>query len=668
MDDHPPSWQGNGLQHLAAVVALPHNVTRTNFFLPHAHDALAKPVDGVLLARALVENFTLTSLELYRCQLDVKAISALAQALSVNKYITYVGLARNRFYTDGGIMVAEMLKVNQTIVSLDLSWNELRDPCAVSLAEALTMNNSLQRLHLDKNRISGDGGSALAQAVASNGKLRTISISQNNINAFGLGFLGKALTAHHGASALQGLDLSANAVAPEGMFSLFSSLATATRASTLVTLNLGFNKIGGSSILVLGSALMKMPAVRELNLENTLLQYTPELREFCRAVAVHPALVNLSLARNNIGDEGVDCVCEALAVAGLVKYLDLSECGITKKSLEESLLKLTKECKQLQTLHLSDNNFSEDGAGAAIAKVVAATQSVAFLGLQRCRLGAHGMDGLCTTLQFRSPSFTGLSLRGNRFGDAGFAQLLPFVLHHAHLRFLDIAQNDVTSFVHPRLCDVFQTNFELPYLVLEDDIVFTPENAKLSWEDVAHRTTAPSGATLLPPLCNAAVEMQTGLPPSAIFATYSAAVGSSMRRQVEESSNLVQGLVLHAGQPVRHCHVWDGDKTGTVPQLGAPGSFAGGPSDAIGVGKLENNIGGLLVSDDQLRREFNRLDVTGSGFLTSSDFKRVYRSMEHFGVERSEKEIDRVLRHYGGGIDQITFDIFCVVMLKLAQH
>lgn len=668
MDDHPPSWENNGLQHLSLVVSLPQNITRTNFFLPNAFDALARPVDGVVLAKTLVENYTLTSLELYRCQLDVSAISALAQALSVNKYITYVGLARNRFYTEGGIMVAEMLKVNQTIVTIDLSWNELRDPCAVSLAEALTMNNSLQRIHLDRNRISGDGGSALAQAVANNGKLRMVSISQNNINAFGLGFLGKALTAHHGSSALQGLDISANAVPAEGMFSLFSSLATASRASTLVTLNVGFNKIGGSSILILGSALMKMPSLRELNLENTLLEHTPELREFCRAVAVHPALVNVSLARNNLGDEGADCICEALAVAGLVKYLDLSECSIAKRSLDECLLKLTKECKQLLTLHLGDNDFSEPGAGAAIAKVVGATQSVTFLGLQRCKLGAHGMDGMCTSLQFRSPSFTGLSLRGNRIGDAGFAQLLPFVLHHAHLKFLDIAQNDITSFVHPRLCDIFQTNFELPFLTLEDDTVFTPENVKLTWEEVSHRTSAPSSLALLPPLCNAATEMQTGLPPSATFATYSAAIGSTMRRQVEATNNLVHGLVPFAGQPVRHCHVWEGDRTGTIPQLGAQGNFSGGPSDAVSVAKLENNIGGLLVSDDQLRREFNRLDVTGTGHLTSGDFKKVYRSMEHFGVERSDKEIDRVLRHYGGGIDQITFDIFCVVMLKLAQH
>lgn len=666
MDDHPPSWDTNGLQHLSTVVTLPQNIIRTNFFLPHAHDALAKPVDGVVLARALVENFTLTSLELYRCQLDVKAISALAQALSVNKYITYVGLARNRFYTEGGIMIAETLKVNQTIVALDLSWNELRDPCAVSIAEALTMNNSLQRLHLDKNRISGDGGSALSQALACNSKLRIVTLSQNNINAFGLGFLGKALTAHHGASTIQGLDISANAVSSEGMFSLFSSLATATRPSTLVTLNIGFNKIGGSSILVLGSALMKMPALRELNLENTLLEYTPEFRDFCRALAVHPALVNVSFARNNLSDDGVDCLCEALAVAGHVKYLDLSECGTTVKSLD-SLKRLVKVCKHLQTVHLSDNNFSEEGAGEALANVIASTQSITFIGLQRCRLGLHGMGGLCTTLQFRSPSFTGLSLRGNRFGDAGFAQLLPFILHHAHLRFLDVAQNDITSFVHPRLVDIFQTNIELPYLVIEDDTVFTPDNVKLTWEDVSRKTCAPAALTFLPPLTNATPELQTGLPPSATFATHSAAVGSTMRRQVEASSNLVQGVVPFAGQALRHCHVWEGDRTGTIPQLGGH-TFAGGAHDAAAVARMESNIGGLLVSDDQLRREFNRLDVNGNGFLSAADFKRVYFSMEHYGVEHSDKEIDRVLRQYGGGCDHITFDVFCVVMLKLVQH
>lgn len=666
MDDHPPSWDGNGLAYLQPYVAdLAPNISRVNFFLPRAADSLARAVDGLPLSKALVENFSITSIELYRCNLNVEDVTALAQALSVNKFVTYVGLARNRFYTAGGIFVAEMLKVNQTIVTIDLSWNELRDEFAVSVAEALTMNNSVQRLVLDKNRITSDGTSALAHAIGVNRKLRYVSLAQNNVSAFGVGYLAKSLTSHV-SSALQTLNISANAVSAAGMFTYFSTIATAPRASNLVTLNVSYNKIE-SSVLLLGAALMKLPQLRELNLEYTHLQYSTELREFAKALAAHRSIVNISFARNPLlGNEGVDTVCEALGTAAIAKWVDLSDTGIKKSCVDESIKKLVHHAKHLETLHLSDNDFSETDCGGSLASVMSAAESLKYLSLQRCRLGMHGMERLFTALQYKPLSVTGMSLRGNGCGDAGFAQLLPFVLHHGRFTFLDIAQNELTNFIHPRLPDVFQANHDLEFLCVDDTTVFTRETVKGTWDDVARRSQAPSTASL-PPLCDAAAELRTGLPPSAGFATYSAAIGSTMRRQVEESANLVHGLLPMAGHPVQHCSVWRGNECAVTPNLRAA-EYRGGPSDAATVSKMENNIGGLLLSDDQLRREFNRLDAQGTGVLSGEDFKKIYRAMEHYGVERSDKEIDRVLQRFGGGADQLTFDVFCVVMLKLAQH
>lgn len=675
MDDHPPSWESNGAEYLVPVTSeISDDASRLNLFLPRANDALARIPQPLMLAKGLAANYSLTSLELYRCNLDEPAITALAQALSVNKYLRYLGLGRNRFYTAGGVLIAECLKVNQTLTAIDLSWNELRDEFAVSFAEMLLMNNSLQKVILDKNKISGDGVAALSHALTSNRKIRFFSINQNLLNAVGATFLGKALVANANSS-LQTLDVSSNAVSQEGMFSFFSALTTAPRPLTLVTLNLAYNKIG-PAVMILGSALQSMPLIRELNLEYTYLELTPQLVEFSKALSSHSSLVTVSFARNpSLGDLGVDCLCEAMAMLSTLKYCDLTDCGMTSASLGDALPKLVRVAKNLTTLHLNDNDFSAEGSGVAVAKLLSLTTSLQFLGMQRCKLGMKGAEGMGSTLQFRAPSITGLSLRGNRLTDAGFAQLLPFFLHHGHFHFLDLAQNDLTQLVFPRVPDLLQANCALPYVVLEDHVVVDRERCKMPWSQLVREglpdclwdlDTCSLGPHPLPPLCHAQMELQTSLPPSAGFATYSAANGSTLRRQVESTVNLLHGLLPYAGLPVRHCDVWEGKRIAAVPQL-KQGSFQG-PTDAVQIAKFESNVGGLLVSDDQMRREFNRLDIRGDGYLRREDFKNVYRSLEHYGVERSEGEIDRALQRYGGKQDIIPYDLFCLIMLKLAQH
>jgi Ran GTPase-activating protein (RanGAP) involved in mRNA processing and transport len=611
-----------------------------------------------------VENFSLTSVELYRCNIEIDGISALAQAIAVNKFVTYLGLSRNKFQTKGGVILAEAMKINQTITTLDMSWNELRDEFAIAFAEALTMNNSLQRIILDRNRITSDGLSVLAHTLASNRKLRYLGLAGNSVTAVGAGFLAKAVTENR-HQVLNTIDIGSNGIAPEGVFGFCNHLANlGTPSKALTTLNLSYNKIG-SSVVMLGSAILNLPFLRELNVECAHLTDSPEFRSFCTCLSKHRAICNFAISRNALGDSGVDVLCEAMTGLPAVHFLDLSETGIGIDGIE-SVTKLLRNAR-IRTLHLSDNDFHQQGCGAAIATLMAAGGELRYIGLQRCRLGNYGIEGLSTQLQFKPLAVTGISLRGNAIGDAGFAQFLPLVLHHGNFEFIDLACNNLTGFVQPRFPDIFQTNAALPYIVVEDHTVIDRENVGRDWADVQYRSPV-NPRHPRPPVCDASMELQQGIPPSAGFATYSLSCGSMTKRQLEENSNALYGLIPFAGFPVKQCAVWDPAKTAPTPNLRGKNSHFRGPSDVTAVAAYENNIGALLVSDDQLRREFNRLDVNGNGYLDVSEFKQVYKTFDNFGVPMSEAEVDRVYDLYGGGTGKISFDFFCVMMLKFVQH
>jgi hypothetical protein len=84
---------------------------------------------------------------------------------------------------------------------------------------------------------------------------------------------------------------------------------------------------------------------------------------------------------------------------------------------------------------------------------------------------------------------------------------------------------------------------------------------------------------------------------------------------------------------------------------------------------LELNVGGLLITEDQLKRKFKELDIDGTGFLDRSEFRSAYLSYQSFGVSVTEAQLDAWMRQLDVGHGpRLYFDEFSVLMLKLAQR
>ncbi len=85
--------------------------------------------------------------------------------------------------------------------------------------------------------------------------------------------------------------------------------------------------------------------------------------------------------------------------------------------------------------------------------------------------------------------------------------------------------------------------------------------------------------------------------------------------------------------------------------------------------ELDNNIGGLPVTNQKIREVFDQLDSSKNGFLEFTELKKWYRQFENYGLDYTDKEIDAQVRKYSKSEDgTVTYDEFACIVLALAQR
>ncbi|KEG12857.1 hypothetical protein DQ04_01371040 [Trypanosoma grayi] len=89
----------------------------------------------------------------------------------------------------------------------------------------------------------------------------------------------------------------------------------------------------------------------------------------------------------------------------------------------------------------------------------------------------------------------------------------------------------------------------------------------------------------------------------------------------------------------------------------------------LSVEELENNIGGLPITDNKLQELFDSLDTEHNGYLSIEDVKQFYKSLEHYGLEPTDMEVVNEIKKYAKSDDNfMTYDEFCCLMLNFAQR
>jgi hypothetical protein len=300
--------------------------------------------DAILLASDLSQAVVtggLTKISLAKNELGEEGTKAICEALEQNKTLKELDIRGNRHRhgniggSAGAKHVAKMLGVNGGLTSLDLSNNAL---CGVTfmggtytaegitaIAHALRVNGALKSIDLSGNQLCGiwtegygdqqgtytaEGITAIADALRVNGGLTSIDLSNNQLCGVWTDYRGQhgtytaeGITAIADAmrvnGALTSVNLSGNQLGDKGWGAIFAAIC-GNKDSKIMSLDASYEKIGPAGGKLIAEALR---------------------------TSVTGALTKLSLAQNQLEEEGTKAICEALEQNTTLKELDISGNG-----------------------------------------------------------------------------------------------------------------------------------------------------------------------------------------------------------------------------------------------------------------------------------------------------------------------------------------------------
>uniref|UniRef100_A0A2K6UEL2 NLR family CARD domain containing 3 n=1 Tax=Saimiri boliviensis boliviensis TaxID=39432 RepID=A0A2K6UEL2_SAIBB len=349
------------------------------------------------LARSLLVNRSLTSLDLRSNSIGPQGAKGLADSLKINRTLTSLSLQKNSIGPTGAQWMADALKQNRSLKELMLSSNSIGDGGAMALAEALKVNQGLESLDLQSNSISDAGVAALMGALCTNQALLSLSLRENSISPEGAQAIARALRAN---STLKNLDLTANLLHDQGAQAIAVAV---TENRALTSLHLQWNFIQAGAAQALGQALQLNRSLTSLDLQENDIGDDGACA-VARALKVNTALTALYLQVASIGAPGAQVLGEALAVNRTLEILDLrgNAIGVAGAKALANALKVNSS---LRRLNLQENSLGMDGA-IFVATALSGNHRLQHINLQGNHIGDSGARMISEAIKTNAPTCT----------------------------------------------------------------------------------------------------------------------------------------------------------------------------------------------------------------------------------------------------------------------
>ena len=171
------------------------------------------------IARGVLNRPFLATLRLQHNQLGDMGAEAFAFALRDERCgLTDLNLSDNQISDEGALMLAEAMTLGCKLERLDLSNNQIGEAGGVAFAKALASNKTpLNTFKLVRNKLGEESGVAFAQAISSSSTIRTLCLQHNDMGGRSAEALSIALD---GNPQLTQLGTEGNALPYSGMLKL----------------------------------------------------------------------------------------------------------------------------------------------------------------------------------------------------------------------------------------------------------------------------------------------------------------------------------------------------------------------------------------------------------------------------------------------------------------
>ena len=198
-----------------------------------------------------------------------------------------------------------------------------------------------------------------------------------------------------------------------------------------------------------------------INLRNLGIGPTGALVVMRKLAKDKPAVTELDMSSNNLGDSGTATICKFLAANDTVLKVDFSRNCIQRVGAN-AIASMLAENRKLKTLVLSHNALSEEHL-ELIAIALQAEKS-----LENLDLGSNSFTSRCghlfSCLLAKNSSLVTLNLSCNLIGDEGIHDLIPGLKQNGTIRTLDLSWNNIGDEGAAWIADVLMSNGVLRHL------------------------------------------------------------------------------------------------------------------------------------------------------------------------------------------------------------
>ncbi|XP_011751327.2 NACHT, LRR and PYD domains-containing protein 14 isoform X3 [Macaca nemestrina] len=309
------------------------------------------------LCSVLHTNEHLRELDLCHSNLDKSAMNILHQELRHPNCKLQKLLLKCITFPDGCQDISTSLIHNQNLMHLDLKGSDIGDNGVKSLCEALKHPEcKLQTLSLESCGLTEAGCEDLSLALISNKRLTHLCLADNVLGDGGVKLMSDAL--QHAQCTLQSL------VLRHCHFTSLSSEYLSTSLlhnKSLTHLDLGSNWLQDNGMKLLCDV-FRHPScnLQDLELMGCVLTNACCL-DLASVIVYNPNLRSLDLGNNNLQDDGVKILCDALRYPNCnIQRLGLEYCGLTSLCCQDISSALI--CNQrLIKMNLTQNTLGYEG-------------------------------------------------------------------------------------------------------------------------------------------------------------------------------------------------------------------------------------------------------------------------------------------------------------------
>ncbi|XP_076986955.1 NACHT, LRR and PYD domains-containing protein 12 [Tamandua tetradactyla] len=310
------------------------------------------------LATTLCTNPHLIELVLYRNALGSRGVKLLCQGLRhPNCKLQNLRLKRCGVSSSACQDLAVALIANKNLIRMDLSSNNLGLSGMTMLCEALRNPKCrLQMIQLRKCQLETRACQEMVSVLSTSRHLTEMDLTGNALGDTGLRLLCQGLK--HPICRLQTLWLKICHLTAAACEDLASTLGV---NQSLTELDLSLNELGDPGVLQLCEGL-RHPKCKVQTLRLGICRFGSAACEGLSAVLQdNQHLRELDLSFNDLGDRGVQLLCEGLQHPTCrLQKLWLDSCGLTAKACED--LSSTLEANQtLMELYLTHNALQDTG-------------------------------------------------------------------------------------------------------------------------------------------------------------------------------------------------------------------------------------------------------------------------------------------------------------------